>query len=217
MAVLIWALVFNQLNLFLPWHAQFHYKFSETVASICAVGLKDGKVFPLFNWGDKLVTAAAAGVCLGSSTATTSGGHTSVHLIQMCTQPEQNLTLSMCSMLFALDLYFYECGLFPASSRFTALPYQNLPGLGLLFRLTGGTARGTLNVEHKNLQQPTGTVTWRCISILGKVFSQCRDRGWGTALFGHPEVWYQSLQSDTWPRQRLSCLVLHLWLGIHSV
>lgn len=49
MAVLIWAPVFNQLNLFLPWHAQFHYKFSETEASLCAVGLKDGKVFPLFN------------------------------------------------------------------------------------------------------------------------------------------------------------------------
>lgn len=79
MAVLIWALVFHQLNLFLLWHAQFHYKFSETVAILCAVGLKDGKVFPVFNWGKKLITAAAAGVCLGSSAATPSGGHTAAH------------------------------------------------------------------------------------------------------------------------------------------
>lgn len=79
MAVLVWELVFNQLNLFLPWHAQFHYKFSETVASFHAMGLKDGKVFPLFNWEEKLVTAAAPGVCLGSSTATPSGGHTAAH------------------------------------------------------------------------------------------------------------------------------------------
>lgn len=56
----------------------------------------------------------------------------------------------MCSMLFALDLHFYECGLSSASSRFTALPDQNLPRLGLLFGLTAGTTRGTLNVEHKN-------------------------------------------------------------------
>lgn len=78
LAVLTWVLVFNQLNLFLPWHAQFHYKFSETVASLRALGLEDGKVSPLFNWGEKLVTAAG-GVCLGSSTATPSGGHTAAH------------------------------------------------------------------------------------------------------------------------------------------
>lgn len=97
--------------------------------------------------------------------------------VQMCAKPEQNLTLSMCSMLFALDLYFCECGLSSASSRFTALPYQNLPGLGLLFRLAAGTTKGSFNAEHRNLQQPEGAATWRCTSILGKVFSQCRDRG----------------------------------------
>lgn len=97
--------------------------------------------------------------------------------VQMWAKPEQNLILSMCSMLFALDLYFYECGLSSASSRFAALPYQNLPGLGLLFRLTAGTTRGSFNVEHRNLQQPVGTATWRCTSTLWKVFSQCRGRG----------------------------------------
>lgn len=112
----------------------------------------------------------------------------------------------MCSMLFALDLYFYECGLSSASSRFTALPYQDLSGLGLLFRLTAGTTRGTLNVEHKNLQQPMGTDTWRCTSILGKVFSpSVETEGWGTAFFGHPEVSYQSL----WWHRATSVAGLH--------
>lgn len=117
--------------------------------------------------------------------------------VQMCAKPEQNLTLSMCSVLFALDLYFYQHGLSSASSRFTALPDQNQPGLGLLFSLMTGTTRGILNgslKEHKNLQQPVGTATWRCTSIQGKVFSLCGNRGWGTALLGHPEVWYPRLQ-----------------------
>lgn len=133
--------------------------------------------------------------------------------VQMCAKPEQNLTLSLYSMLFALELYFYECGLSWASSKFTALPCQNLPGLGLLFRLTAATTRGAL---HGNLQQPVGAATWRCTSVLGKVFSQCRVRdevlpSWGT------ERCSAKAYSDIWPHQRLSCLILHLWLCIHSV
>lgn len=174
----IWAPVFSQISLFLPWHAEFHYNFSETTASLCAVGVKDGKVFPLFNWTEKLVTAAA-GVCWGSSRAMLAGGHTTAHLISN----ERKAWESAVWLAVAGDLYFHRCGLSSASSRFTALPYQNLPGFAMPFRLTAGKGIRSLNVDQKNLQRPVGC--WNVL-IYQRRFSPSVEReGWGTALPGH--------------------------------
>lgn len=156
-----------------------------------AVGLKDGKGFPLFNWGEKLVTAAAAMVCLGSSTPTPSGGHTAAHfssnVCKAWAKPyPEHVLYAVCigPPLLWVWSFFSKQQIYSPS----------WPEFAKAWLAVWADCWYNQRNPECGAQKPLGTVTWRCTSTLGKVFSQCKAEGWGTALFGHPEGSYQSLQ-----------------------
>lgn len=94
-------------------------------------------------------------------------------------QPERKCHLGMCCMTCCLHL---------TSTFINVVFLQQAAGLqpfldGICWALARHSdwlllkTKWSPNVDHKDLQQPVETPTLRCTHVLGKVFSQCWDRG----------------------------------------